>query len=65
MLKHGDLSELYVLLARGVRPPPRTPHTPPLAAAQEPPGAPESLANGRLAQPMGHFPGVYTPNGER
>ena len=49
MLKHGDLGGLYVLLARGVRPPPRTPHTPPLAAAQEPPGAPESLANGRLA----------------
>jgi len=45
MLKHGDLGELYVLLARGVRPPPRTPHTPPLAAAQEPRGAPESLAN--------------------
>lgn len=54
MLKHGDLSELYVLLARGVRPPPRTPHTPPLAAAQEPPGAPESLANGRLAHQAVH-----------
>ena len=54
MLKHGDLSELYVLLARGVRPPPRTPHTPPLAAAQEPRGAPESLANGRLAHQAVH-----------
>ena len=54
MLKHGDLDELYVLLARGVRPPPRTPHTPPLAAAQEPPGAPESLANGRLAHQAVH-----------
>jgi hypothetical protein len=54
MLKHGDLSELYVLLARGVRPPPRTPHTPPLAAAQEPPGAPESLASGRLAHQAVH-----------
>ena len=54
MLKHGDLGELYVLLARGVRPPPRTPHTPPLAAAQEPPGAPENLANGRLAHQAIH-----------
>ena len=46
--------ELYVLLARGVRPPPRTPHTPPLAAAQEPPGAPESLATGPLAHHPAH-----------
>ena len=54
MLKHGGLGELNALLARGVRPPPRTPHTPPLAAAQEPPGAPESLANGRLAHQAVH-----------
>ena len=43
--KHGDLSELNVHLARGLRPPPHTPH---LAAAQQPLGAPGSLATARL-----------------
>jgi len=49
--KHGDLGELNVHLARGVRPPPHTPH---LTAAQEPPGAPGSLATARLAHQAGH-----------
>ena len=35
MLKHGDLSELYVLLARGVRPPPSTLHPPHYQVAKE------------------------------
>ena len=41
-----NLSELNVHLARGLRPPPHTPH---LTAAQEPLGAPGSLATARLA----------------
>ena len=51
MLKNGDLSELYVLLARGVRPPPReASHAPfgrragatgcPREPRQWPPGSP-------------------------
>ena len=43
---HGDLGELSVHLARGLRPLPHTPH---LTAAQEPLGAPGSLATVRLA----------------
>ena len=54
MLKHGGLGELNALLARGVRPLPRHASPAPLAAAQEPPGAPESLATGRLAHQAVH-----------
>ena len=54
MLKHGGLGELNDLLAPGVRPPPGTPTPAPWAAAQEPPGAPESLATGHLAHQAVH-----------
>ena len=54
MLKHGGLGELNDLLTRGVRPPPGTPTPAPWATAQEPPGAPESLATGRLAHQAVH-----------
>ena len=54
MLKHGGLGELNALLARGVRPLPRHASPAPLAAAQEPPGAPGSLATARLAHQAGH-----------
>ena len=40
--------------ARCVRPPPGTPTPAPWAAAQEPPGAPESLATGHLAHQAVH-----------
>ena len=54
MLKHGGLGELNALLARGVRPLPRHASPAPLAAAQEPPAALESLATGRLAHQAVH-----------
>ena len=46
--------ELYFLPARGMHLFPRTPHPPRLNAAQEPAGAPKSLATGRLAHQAVH-----------
>jgi len=54
MLKHGGLGELNALLARDVRPLPRHASPAPVAAAQEPPAALESLATGRLAHQAVH-----------
>ena len=55
MPKHNGLGELNALLARHVRPPPRTPGAPaPLAAAEEPSGAPHSPTTGRLAPRSTH-----------
>ena len=46
--------ELYFLPARGMHLFPRTPHPPRLNAAQEPAGAPKSLADGRPAYQPTH-----------
>ena len=54
MPKRDVSRELYILPARGVHPPRRTPHPPRLNAAQEPAGAPKSLATGRLAHQAVH-----------
>ena len=56
--------ELYFLPARGMHLFPRTPHPPRLNAAQEPAGAPKSLADGRPAYQPTH-PGWLGGPGHR
>ena len=54
MSKHDVSGELCILPARGVHPPPPHAHPPRLNAAQEPTGAPKSLADGRPADQPAH-----------